>query len=165
MYIGWFLYGILFAVAAFLSVYAFQSGIAAFVNAFPEWLVHGHKKKLPINYLFALVGNYIPESIFPGLDQYDLAENSRYDIFAREYRVKVMRAKRAIRTRIAEPEFAKFFGVECGSPVLYITNIAVDQNDRPVDFSKEYLDGVTQKFEFDVINKWLKMKSLQNLDK
>ena len=41
MYIGWFLYGILFAVAAFLSVYAFQSGIAAFVNAFPEWLVHG----------------------------------------------------------------------------------------------------------------------------
>lgn len=165
MYIGWFLYGILFAVAAFLSVYAFQSGIAAFVNAFPEWLVHGHKKKLPINYLFVLVGNYIPESIFPGLDQYDLAENSLYDIFAREYRVKVMRAKRAIRTRIAEPEFAKFFGVECGSPVLYITNIAVDQNDRLVDFSKEYLDGVTQKFEFDVINKWLKMKSLQNLDK
>ena len=114
---------------------------------------------------YVLVGIYIPESIFPGLDQYDLAENSLYDIFAREYRVKVMRAKRAIRTRIAEPEFAKFFGVECGSPVLYITNIAVDQNDRPVDFSKEYLDGVTQKFEFDVINKWLKMKSLQNLDK
>ena len=41
LFTGWFLYGILFAVAAFLSVYAFQSGIAAFVNAFPEWLVHG----------------------------------------------------------------------------------------------------------------------------
>lgn len=41
MYIGWFLYSFLFAVAAFLSVYAFQSGISAFVNAFPEWLVHG----------------------------------------------------------------------------------------------------------------------------
>ncbi|MCI8738357.1 MAG: hypothetical protein HFI11_15585 [Lachnospiraceae bacterium] len=40
-----------------------------------------------------------------------------------------------------------------GSPVLYITNVAVDQNDRPVDFSKEYLDGLSQKFEFDVINK------------
>lgn len=35
------LYAALFAVAAFLSVYAFQSGIAAFVNMFPEWLVHG----------------------------------------------------------------------------------------------------------------------------
>ena len=41
LFTGWFLYGILFAVAAFLSVYAIQSGIAAFVNAFPEWLVHG----------------------------------------------------------------------------------------------------------------------------
>lgn len=41
MLIGWFLYGILFAIAAFLSVYALQNGIATFVNAFPEWLVHG----------------------------------------------------------------------------------------------------------------------------
>lgn len=41
MYIGWFLYAGLFALAAFLSVYAFQSGIAAFVASFPEWLVHG----------------------------------------------------------------------------------------------------------------------------
>lgn len=41
MYFGWFLYAILFAVAAFLSVYALQSGISAFVAAFPEWLVHG----------------------------------------------------------------------------------------------------------------------------
>lgn len=35
------LYAGLFAVASFLSVYAFQSGIAAFVNMFPAWLVHG----------------------------------------------------------------------------------------------------------------------------
>ena len=50
LFTGWFLYGILFAVAAFLSVYAFQSGIAAFVNAFPEWLVHG----------FAVAGGLMP---------------------------------------------------------------------------------------------------------
>ena len=36
-----FLYAGLFAVAAFLSVYALQDGIAAFVNSFPAWLVHG----------------------------------------------------------------------------------------------------------------------------
>lgn len=41
MFGSMFLYAGLFTVAAFLSVYAFQSGIAAFVNAFPEWLVHG----------------------------------------------------------------------------------------------------------------------------
>lgn len=36
-----FLYAAFFAIAAFLATYAFQDGIAAFVNAFPEWLVHG----------------------------------------------------------------------------------------------------------------------------
>lgn len=41
MFAGMFIYAGLFALAAFLSVYAFQSGIAAFVNAFPEWLIHG----------------------------------------------------------------------------------------------------------------------------
>lgn len=102
---------------------------------------------------FVLVENYIPESIFPGIEKYDLAENSLYDIFEKEYHVRVVRAKRAIRARVADQEFSKFFGVACGSPVLYITNVAVDQNDRPVDYSKEYLDGGVQKFEFDVINK------------
>lgn len=41
MFTGQFIYSFAFALAAFLSVYAFQSGIAAFVNAFPEWLIHG----------------------------------------------------------------------------------------------------------------------------
>lgn len=41
MYFGWFLYSAMFAIAAFLSVYALQNGIASFVAAFPEWLVHG----------------------------------------------------------------------------------------------------------------------------
>ncbi len=41
LFTGQFLYCILFAIAAFLSVYALQSGISAFVNSFPAWLVHG----------------------------------------------------------------------------------------------------------------------------
>lgn len=35
------LYSSLFAIAAFLCVYAFQSGISAFIGMFPAWLVHG----------------------------------------------------------------------------------------------------------------------------
>ena len=41
MYTGWILYAAMFALAAFLSAYALQSGISAFVAAFPQWLVHG----------------------------------------------------------------------------------------------------------------------------
>ena len=86
-------------------------------------------------------------------EAYDLAKNSLYDIFESDYHVKGTRAKRTIRARIAEREFAELFGVECGDPVLYVTNVAIDQNDRPVDYSREYLDGLVQKFEFGVVNK------------
>lgn len=41
MFTGWILYSFMFAIAAFLSVFAFQNGIRAFVDSFPEWLVHG----------------------------------------------------------------------------------------------------------------------------
>ena len=68
---------------------------------------------------FVLVENYVPESVFPGIDAYN---------------------------------FANLFGVHRGSPVLYVENVVMDQNDRPIDLSKEYLDGVTQKFEFEVVN-------------
>lgn len=99
-----------------------------------------------------LVENYIPEPVFPGIEKYDLAENSLYGIFEKEYQVKIVRAKRVIGARTANREFSEFFGVEVGAPVLYISNISVDQRGRPVDFSREYLDGMAQTFEFDVIN-------------
>lgn len=53
MYTGWFIYAFLFALAAFLSVYAFQSGISTFVASFPEWLVHG----------FEVAGGLIPSYV------------------------------------------------------------------------------------------------------
>lgn len=102
---------------------------------------------------FVLLENYIPESIFPGIEKFNLAKNSMYDTFEKEYHVKVVRAKRMIGAQTANHEFSQYFGVKCGSPVLYITNVAIDQKDRPVDFSKEYLDGLTQEFEFEVVNK------------
>ena len=46
MYTGWILYAAMFALAAFLSTYALQSGISAFVAAFPACL--STALKLPV---------------------------------------------------------------------------------------------------------------------
>ncbi len=46
MYTGWILYAAMFALAAFLSTYALQSGISAFVAAFPNGL--STALKLPV---------------------------------------------------------------------------------------------------------------------
>ena len=99
-----------------------------------------------------LVENYVPESVFPGIDAYDFAQRSLYDVFETVYHEKIVKSRRVLMAQTANVEFANLFGVHRGSPVLYVENVVMDQNDRPIDLSKEYLDGVTQKFEFEVVN-------------
>ena len=101
---------------------------------------------------FVLVENYVPESVFPGIDAYDFAQRSLYDVFETVYHEKIVKSRRVLMAQTANAEFANLFGVHRGSPVLYVENTVMDQNDRPIDLSKEYLDGVTQKFECEVVN-------------
>lgn len=101
---------------------------------------------------FVLVENYVPESVFPGIDAYNFAQRSLYDVFETVYHEKIVKSRRVLMAQTANVEFASLFGVHRGSPVLYVENTVMDQNDRPIDLSKEYLDGVTQKFEFEVVN-------------
>lgn len=101
---------------------------------------------------FVLVENYIPEPIFPNIDSYDFAARSLYDVFETVYHVKIVRSNRILAAQTANSEFASLFHVHRGSPVFYVENTVYDQHDRPIDFSREYLDGVTQKFEFEVVN-------------
>lgn len=101
---------------------------------------------------FVLVENYVPESLFPGIDAYDFGQRSLYDVYETVYHERILKSHRVLMAQTANAEFSSLFGVRRGSPVLYVENVALDQNDRPVDLSKEYLDGITQKFEFDVFN-------------
>lgn len=101
---------------------------------------------------FVLVENYIPEKLFPGIDGYDFGQRSLYDVFESQYRERVVRSRRVLMAQTANAEFSSLFGVRRGSPVLYVENVVLDQYDRPIDLSKEYLDGITQKFEFEVVN-------------
>lgn len=101
---------------------------------------------------YVLVENFVPESIFPGIDGYDLAANSLFSTFKSVYHVQVVRSQRVIAAQTANAEFADLFHVRRGSPVLFVENLGLDQHDRPVDLSREYMDGLTQKFQFEVVN-------------
>lgn len=102
---------------------------------------------------FVLVENYIPETVFPGIDRYDFAQNSLYGIFGSVYSRKIVRSKRTMAAILANDEIAAALNTYRGAPVIYVKNVVFDQYEHPIDLSKEYLDGYSQKFEFDVFNK------------
>lgn len=46
----------------------------------------------PLNYTIT----YLPEKIFPGLEQYDLEKRSLYDIIRNDYNVQITKARRTL---------------------------------------------------------------------
>lgn len=101
---------------------------------------------------FILVENFIPESIFPGIDQYNFAETSLYQVFDEVYNTHIARSHRTMSARLATPEVASLLGIKQDAAVMYVKNLVYDENDRPIDLSKEYLDGVEHQYEFEVVN-------------
>ena len=102
---------------------------------------------------YLMVENYVPTHLFPGIEQYDFSTHSLYKTLNEVYGEKIVGSRRTIKALTANAEFSELFGVRRGSPVLSIENVSMDQLGRPIEYSREYLDGVVQKFEFDVVNK------------
>lgn len=101
---------------------------------------------------FVLVENYIPGKLFPQIERYDFGKNSLYDVMEKFYGSRPCRARRRIAAQLADERFSELFGVQQGAPVLCVENLVTDQKGRLIDFSREYLDGTKQKFEFEVVN-------------
>lgn len=102
---------------------------------------------------YVLVENDLPASKFPGIDQYDFARESLYDVLERVYHIRIVRSHRIISACPATPACAALFGLSPATPMLCVENLSFDDRDRPVDFSREFLDGAAQNLEFEVINK------------
>jgi GntR family transcriptional regulator len=101
---------------------------------------------------FVLVENYIPESVFPDIDTYDFEQNSLYETMEREYGEHVVRSHRKIAAILADCLIAEKLEIKENAPVMYVENLVFDQYERAIDLSREYLDGETKTFEFEVFN-------------
>ena len=101
---------------------------------------------------FVLVENYVPESVFPGIDTYDFAVRSLYNVMETEYGVHIARSHRKIAAILADDEISSALEIAKNAPVMFVENLVYDQYERAVDLSREYLDGGTKTFEFQVFN-------------
>ncbi len=101
---------------------------------------------------FVLVENYVPESIFPEIDKYDFAKRSLYGVLNEEYNTHIVRSHRSMAATLATEEIASSLEIKTGAAVMYVKNLVYDESDRPIDLSKEYLDGTSHQYEFDVYN-------------
>lgn len=99
----------------------------------------------PLNYTLT----YLPEKIYPGIDQYDFEKESLYRVIAEVYGVKIVKARRTIEAVIPRDEIAEYLDMEEDMPVILFgctTYGIVNGKEVPIECFKCYYR--TDKFKF-----------------
>jgi GntR family transcriptional regulator len=84
---------------------------------------------------------YVPATLFPNLDKFDLAKRSLYEVMEAEYGVVVSKARQSLEPVAATDYEAELLGIKTGAPLMLERRIAYDQNDRPVERARDLFRG------------------------
>lgn len=84
---------------------------------------------------------HLPAERFPGLLETDLERESLYDLLARRYVTRVVRAREALEPVLLRAREARLLGQRPRTPALLIEGIASAVDDRPVEFSRTFVRG------------------------
>lgn len=93
---------------------------------------------------------YVPASLFPNLDKFDLAQRSLYEVMETEYGVSVTRANQSLEPVSATDYEAELLNIKVGAPLMLERRIAFDQNDRPVERARDLFRGDRFRFVTEV---------------
>lgn len=105
----------------------------------------------PLNY----TDTYLPEKLFPGLDQYNLEEQSLYDIIQNDYQIIITKARRTIEAVLPYPAVAGYLGISETMPVILfhcITYGIVHGKEVPIEKFRCYYRTDQYKFYIDQVN-------------
>lgn len=81
----------------------------------------------------SLQWSYVPTELSPNLDQRDLT-GSLYQILNTVYQIVLTNSDQTIRARMATPEEAEQLQIRAGDPVIEISRISYDQNNKRVEY-------------------------------
>lgn len=105
----------------------------------------------PLNYTVT----YLPEKVFPGLEQYDLEKRSLYDIIEKDYNVRITKARRTIEAVLPDSVIAGYLQISANMPVILfncITHGIVNGKEIPIETFRCYYRTDHYKFYIDQVN-------------
>jgi GntR family transcriptional regulator len=92
----------------------------------------------------------VPAERFPGLERYDLAKRSLYEVMETEYGVSVSRAWQSLEPVVATGYEAELLDIRQGAPLMLERRLTVDQAGRPIEFGRDLYRGDRFRFVTEV---------------
>lgn len=105
-----------------------------------------YRDDIPIVYVDA----YYDATRIPGIEKYDLENNSLYDTLEEHYGIKVMHTQKQFSARIADDKHAEYLDIKKKSAVQYIESVEFDSCDRLLSYDVSIYAGERNVFEVDI---------------
>lgn len=83
----------------------------------------------------------IPAHLFPDFEQHDLSNRSLYEIFKTEYNISINQARQSLEPVIASEYEAGLLEIEAGAPLMLERRLAFNDQEQPVEYSKDLYRG------------------------
>jgi GntR family transcriptional regulator len=77
--------------------------------------------------------NFIPADLCPGLHMHNFQKASLYDLFQKEYGIRLHRAAEVLEAAAAAKPIAGYLRVKSGTPVLVVHRVVYSDADRAVE--------------------------------
>jgi len=83
----------------------------------------------------------LPVRRVPGLERYDLASRSVYEVMETKYGISVTRARQSLEPVVAAEYEAELLQVNPGAPLMLEQRLSFDQDDQPIEYGNDLYRG------------------------
>jgi len=83
----------------------------------------------------------LPVRRVPGLERYDLASRSVYEVMETKYGISVTRARQSLEPVVAAEYEAELLRVNPGAPLMLEQRLSFDQDDQPIEYGNDLYRG------------------------
>ena len=94
---------------------------------------------------------YLPVEKCPDLINYDLENNSLYEILADKYNISVHHGKQSVEAISANDRLASLLEIKSGAPILSMKRMTFSEKDIPIEYVNSYFRGDRYILEVELI--------------
>jgi GntR family transcriptional regulator len=99
---------------------------------------------------WVLTVTYVPEAIAPGLVDEDFTQKSLYALLQGPYGRTIVSGRRGLEASVASASLARDLGVKAGDPIMVLTSVVFDEDERPIESFVAYHRADRSRFEVDL---------------
>lgn len=85
--------------------------------------------------------SFVSAALCPGLEHEDLVERSLYELMAREYGLRLERARHTLEARAPSEHERELLGMDAGTSVIVLEGVAYAEHDRPAEYCQAVYRG------------------------